>query len=237
MALRMASKMAAKKDLRALLRGGALLLSLLAIGFAVKESGLTTAFSTDWIDSQVRGRGLAGEALFVAAAALFATFGLPRQIISFLGGYAFGVAIGTALALLATVIGCIVTFTYARLLGRAVVLARAPARIRRIDAFLAQSPFAMALVIRLLPVGSNFLTNLAAGVSAIGGLGFVLGSALGYLPQTIIFALVGSGVSVASELQIAISVGLFAVSAGVGGHLYRRYGRQSGLADENGAEP
>ncbi len=214
-----------------------MLLSLLVIGLVVKESGLTEAFSTDWVDSQVRGRGLAGEALFVAVAALLATFGMPRQIISFLGGYAFGVIVGTVLALLATVIGCIAAFTYARLLGRAVVLARAPARIRRIDAFLAQSPFTMALVIRLLPVGSNLLTNLAAGVSGIGGFGFVLGSALGYVPQTLIFALVGSGVSIASELQIAISVGLFAVSAGLGIYLYRRYGRQSGLAGEEGAGP
>ncbi len=229
-------EMAAKKDLRGLARGGLLLLALLAIGFAVKESGLAAAFSTDWIDSQVRGQGLLGEAIFVAAAALFTTFGLPRQIVGFLAGYAFGVVVGTALALLATVIGCVVTFSYARLAGRSVVLARAPARLRRIDAFLAQNPFAMALMIRLLPVGSNLLTNLAAGVSTIGGLAFVLGSALGYLPQTIIFALVGSGVSIASETQIAISVGLFALSAGLGVWLFRRYGRSSGLAGEEEGE-
>ncbi len=221
-----------RRDIRALARGAILLLSLGAIGYAVQKSGLASALSTDWIDLNIRGQGLTGEILFVAVGAAFTGVGLPRQIVSFMGGYAFGVIEGGSLALLATVLGCTASFSYARILGQKAVLARAPRRIRKIDAFLARNPFAMALVIRLLPVGSNFLTCLAAGVSSIGALGFISGSALGYIPQTLIFALIGSGASVSSETQIGVSVALFAVSAAVGLFLYRHYGRDVTVDDQ-----
>ena len=81
----------------------------------------------------------------------------------------------------------------------------------------------MTLLIRLLPLGSNLVTNLAAGVSSVGAAPFFLGSSIGYLPQTLVFALVGSGFSVDPELRIAISVVLFIVSGFLGVTLYRKY--------------
>lgn len=220
------------RDIRALVRGAALLVSLVAIGFAVKESGLTSALDVEWVDRNIRGQSPAGELIFVAVAAAFTAIGMPRQIVAFMGGYAFGILTGGGLALLATVLGCMATFTYARVLGQAAIRARAPRRIRKIDAFLSRNPFTMALIIRLLPAGSNFLTSLAGGVSSISAIGFFAGSGLGYIPQTLIFALVGSGTSVSSEIQVGVSVALFAVSAGLGLYLYRRYGRDVMVSDQ-----
>jgi len=224
-----------KGDIKALLRGVIFLLSLVVIGYVVNLSGVATGFNEEWIDANVRGQGLTGHAIFVAAGTLFTAVALPRQLVSFMAGYAFGVTEGTMLALMTTLFGCMSTFTYARLLGQAAVLARAPRRIRKIDAFLSRAPFTMALVIRLLPVGSNFLTSLAAGVSSISAWRFFAGSGLGFIPQTLIFALVGSGTSVASEVQISVSIALFAVSAGVGIFLYRRYGREVVVTDDDPA--
>lgn len=90
---------------------------------------------------------------------------VPRHIVSFLGGYAFGLGLGTALALVATEIGCVLVFFYGRIIGRPLVSERLRARVRRIEAFLAANPFSMTLLIRLLPVGNNFATCLAAGIS------------------------------------------------------------------------
>jgi len=170
--------------------------------------------------------------VFIGGGVLLTAVGFPRQLVSFMAGYAFGLAEGSALAVLTTLLGCMSTFTYARLIGQAAVLARAPRRIRKIDAFLSRAPFTMALVIRLLPVGSNFLTSLAAGVSSISAWRFFAGSGLGFIPQTVIFALVGSGTSVASEVQVAVSAVLFAVSAGVGIVLFRRFGRDVEVAPD-----
>lgn len=205
------------------LRGIILITSLVALGYALQISGLGSAIDEGWIDTEIRGRGINGELLFVAVGFLFTGIGLPRQIICFLGGYAFGFGQGTALGLLATTLGCIAAFGYARVLGRDFVAARFPRRVRKIDDFLHDNPLTMTLLIRLLPVGSNLVTNLAAGVSGVRGVPFVAGSAIGYLPQTVIFALIGSGIALEPELRIGVSIVLFVVSGAMGVYLYRKY--------------
>jgi len=210
-------------NLKILFRGLLVIASLVALGYVLQTSGLGSSIDKAWIDSDVRGKGLTGELLFVAVGAFATGLGLPRQLIAFLGGYAFGFTQGTALALAATVFGCIAAFTYARLLGRDFVAARFPNRVRKIDDFLKHNPFSMTLLIRLLPAGSNFVTNLAAGVSGVGGAAFVLGSAIGYIPQTAVFALIGSGIAIDTTLRVGISVVLFVISGIIGIHLYRKH--------------
>ena len=60
-----------------------------------------------WIDREVRGKGMPGELLFVAVGGLVTAVAVPRHVVSFLGGYAFGFGLGSALALAATEIGCV----------------------------------------------------------------------------------------------------------------------------------
>jgi len=207
----------------ALFKGLFVLAALVFGGYVLRLTQMDAAFNQAWIDSDIRGNGLTGELIFVAFGAAFAAIGLPRQVVSFLGGYAFGFLAGSLLALLATAFGCILTFTYARVLGRDFVKARFANRIRRIDGFLADHPFSMTLLIRFLPVGSNLVTNLAAGVSGVRAAAFIAGSAVGFMPQTIIFALAGSGTTVDDVYKIALSVVLFVVSGVLGYVLYRRF--------------
>jgi uncharacterized membrane protein YdjX (TVP38/TMEM64 family) len=72
------------------------------------------------------------------------------------------------------------------------------------------------LTLRLLPVGNNLLLNLLAGVSGLRVWPFLTASLIGYLPQTAIFALTGSGTHVDHGLQIALAAALFALSALLG---------------------
>lgn len=206
-----------------LFRGLVWIISLVAIGYALKITGLGSSIDKAWIDSDIRGQGFNGELFFVCVGMLFTAVGLPRQIICFLAGYAFGLLEGIALAMVATVLGCIIAFFYARIMGRAFVVGRFPERVKRIDDFLHKNPLSMTLLIRLLPLGSNVVTNLAAGVSGVGPVSFFLGSAIGYLPQSLVFTLVGSGFSVDPEIRIAISIILFAISGSLGIFLFRKY--------------
>jgi uncharacterized membrane protein YdjX (TVP38/TMEM64 family) len=196
--------------------------SLVAVGYVIKTTGLGSSIDKAWIDSDILGQGFSGELLFLGVSLLFTAIGLPRQVICFLGGYAFGLIEGTILALLATVLGCVIAFFYARMLGRDFVVSRFPGRVKNIDDFLRDNPLSMTLLIRLLPLGSNLVTNLAAGVSSVRPVPFFQGSAIGYFPQTLVFALVGSGISVDPELRIAISVILFIISGILGVSLYRK---------------
>jgi uncharacterized membrane protein YdjX (TVP38/TMEM64 family) len=137
-------------------------------------------------------------------------------------------------ASLASLAGCILSFAFARLMGRDFVARRFPERVARLDAFLAGNAFAMTLLIRLLPVGSNLATNLAAGVAGVRPLPFFLGSLLGYLPQTMVFALLGSGIQVDPVFRIGASVVLFVASGVMGAWLFRRFrhGRHLDAATE-----
>ncbi|HVP09056.1 MAG TPA: VTT domain-containing protein [Burkholderiales bacterium] len=214
------------------LPGLVFLATLVAIGYLLDSGLVQEMLSESWIDAQVRGKGASGELLFVAVGGAATALALPRQIVSFLGGYAFGLGFGTVLALAATELGCALTFYYARLIGRPLVAKRLGARVRRIEDFLAANPFAMTLLIRLLPVGSNFATSLAAGVSRVPARPFLLGSLVGYLPQTLVFTLAGSGVEMGGSLRLASAVVFFVASSAIGVWLYRKYRHGKSLGED-----
>jgi uncharacterized membrane protein YdjX (TVP38/TMEM64 family) len=224
---------------RTLLRALGLLGSLAIIVPLLEKTHLGATFGPAWIDAEVRGHGLTGELLFLCAGGILTAVGMPRQLVSFLGGYAFGLVSGSALAVLATLIGCATSFYYARLLGRAYVASRFSARVRRLDGLIAQHPIKMTLLIRLSPVGNNLVTNLLAGVTSVRASLFFAGSAIGYLPQTVIFALGGSGVNASPLLGSALTVVLFIASGALGAWLLRKFrqgrsldlGLESQLAD------
>lgn len=218
--------------LRTYLSGLLVLAALVAIGIAVETGVSGGLLSRDWIDREVRGRGVTGELLFVAVGGLATAMAVPRNIISFLGGYAFGLAQGILLALLAEILGCLLTFSCARTIARRLVSARLGERVRRIEDFLAANPFSMTLLVRLLPVGNNFLTNMAAGVSRVRAVPFLLGSLLGYLPKTFVFALAGSGIDAGAHLRVAFAVVVLLISGAIGIWLYRRYRHGKSLGED-----
>lgn len=217
---------------RVILKGLALMLSLALLGYLFKTSDLGNSVNQAWIDARVRGHGINGALLFLLMGGMFTAIGLPRQIIAFLGGYAFSVGLGTLLGALASLLGCMLSFGYARLFGRGLVRARLGERAMRFDRFVHDHPFSMTILVRLLPVGNNLLTNLVAGISSIRPTFFFFGTLLGYLPQTLVFALVGSGAQFAPTLKIALAMGLFLISGVLGAWLYRRFRHGQSLDDQ-----
>ena len=217
---------------RVLFQGLVLIFTLVAIGMLARNTGIIDGVDKNWIDQTVRGQGLSGIIIFLAVGAAFTGIGLPRQLIAWLGGYAFGIVAGTAYATLATVIGCAGAVFYARFMGHRFVQNNFPNRVQKIDDFLRDNPFKMTLIIRLLPVGSNLVTNLAAGVTSVSLFWYLLGSLLGYIPQTLIFAMVGKGVRIDGTWQITASVALFIISGVLGAQLFHKYRRNRALDDE-----
>ena len=213
-------------------KGVAMIGSLVALGYLFHILDLGSLLSTAWMDSAVRGQGISGEALFIGVGALATAVGLPRQIVSFLAGYGFGLALGGLFGLLATTLGCLLAFYYARLVARDMVSKRFSQRVRRIDAYLQGQPFLLTLLIRLLPVGSNVATNVAAGLSAVPAMPFFTGSTLGFIPQTLVFALIGSGVTIAPLYRTGLGTVLFVVSGMLGVYLYNKFRHGHSLYNE-----
>ena len=216
---------------KALIKGIIVFAALGALILFIRITGLNEIFDKAWIDAHIKGRGIWGYLSFLAIASGLTGLGFPRQAIGFLAGYAFGAIGGTLLSTLGCAIGCTVAFSYARLAGRATIQRRYGNRISKINTFLRRAPFQMSIIIRLLPVGNNLLTNLIGGVSTIPAQPFILGSTIGYTPQMFIFALLGSGIHVDPVWRTTLSAGLFVLSSLMGYRLFRRYRIEATLAD------
>ena len=210
---------------KAIIRSLILIILIVMLGLLLKTTGFGLILDKNWIDVHVQSKGLEGQFIYLVVTVLLVTVGFPRQIISFLAGYAFGLYYGTLIALIACAIGCGLTFFFARLVGRDWVKSRFPRRLSNADQFFSANTFVTTLLIRFMPAGSNFVTNLVAGVSGAGAISFIGGSTLGYIPQTVIFALLGSGFNIDDGFQITLSALLFASSVFLGLLLYQKYKR------------
>jgi len=96
------------------------------------------------------------------------------------------------------------------------------AKLAKIDSTLAAHPFIATLTLRLMPVGSNILLNLAAGLSSVRILPFLAASTIGFIPQTIVFALFGQGSAPSHAHMLLLGGAMFAASATLGLVLLRR---------------
>lgn len=225
------------KSVKSLAKGLVMLLGLGLAVYLARAAGLGSMLEdTKWFNDHVLGSGPLSVVIFLAVGTAFTAVGLPRQLIGFLGGFAFGMFSGTLLATVASGLGCGVAAVYARMGGRDLVERKFGHRLERVNRFLKHEPFNTALAIRLFPLGSNLITNLAAGVSSIPLMPFLLGSTIGYIPQNFIFALFGAGMNRESTMGVALSVGmsvvLFGVSGWLGIQVYRRYRKESGALAE-----
>lgn len=223
---------------RPLVRASALFFSLAVLAVLFHLLDIQNILEPAWADRHLKESAETalwqGMLIYIAVTAVLSPVGVPRQALSALGGYAFGALVGSVLASIGLTIGCACGFYYARLLGRGALQHRFGRRLQRLETFLARSPFAMTVAVRCFPLGSNALTNLAAGLTGIPALSFIAGSALGYLPQTIIFTLLGSGMRVDPFWRILTATLLFIAASAIGFMLYKRFSGELGGAD---AEP
>lgn len=206
--------------LPALARAAGLAAALLCAGFFLRAPGLALLHRL--------APDAHGAVVLVAAGGALTAVGAPRQAVAFAGGLLFGPWVGGALALAAQMLGCVLPFALARG-ARGARGSWAGRRLNgpegvggRVGAVVVAAPFTATLTLRLLPVGSNLLLNLAAGVAGVPAAPFLAGTCVGYLPQTIVFALLGAGTQIGAGGKLAAGVGLFAASAVLGAILWRR---------------
>ncbi|WP_240161957.1 TVP38/TMEM64 family protein [Gluconacetobacter azotocaptans] len=217
--------------MRALARPALMVAAFMAVGTLLR---FTPGLHGLMADTVLLRDGAWGRAVFLLVATLFCALGLPRQVVCFAAGVAYGPFAGVGFATAATVAGAVAGFSWARCVGRAAVRrwlsGRLGGRLARLDTLVAASPFATILTLRLLPVGSALMLNLLAGVSAAPARSFFLATLAGSLPQTIVFVLLGSGARIGHAWQVALAALLFAASAALGLWLMRRGGMTQGAA-------
>jgi uncharacterized membrane protein YdjX (TVP38/TMEM64 family) len=157
-----------------------------------------------WLDQWGRWSWL----IFVMAGTALLSAGFPRLLLSVIAGAMFGVILGTVLAEAVTTISAIPAFYYTYFLGRDMVARRLGGRLQKFNGLLERHGFMVMLLIRLCPVGNAFITNCLAGMSAIRFGSYLAASAIGFLPMTFIFVLLGGGFAAHFQLRLWCSAGL-----------------------------
>jgi len=148
---------------------------------------------------------------FVIIGVALVSIGFPRVALATAGGALFGVILGGLLAQIATILAAVPVFYFTRFFGRDLVMRKIGNRFQRLDKLLSKHGFMVILLIRVCPVGNNFIASYLAGVTAIPFRKYISASFLGYLPESFIFALLGSGFIDHFKLRLWGSVGLFLV--------------------------
>ena len=200
------------RKLLTLLLGGAGLLFLIhatPIGEQVRNwETLTELF---------RAGGAQAELYFVLISSVLMMAGIPRLLFYGVAGFAFGFWKGMLWSLIASTLGSFIAFRLARWGGREWLTERFGGHrfFRRIVH--AKPTIFSVFLIRLLPV-SNGVINIGLALSQVGTSAFLIGSLLGFLPQGVVAALVGSGMG--AEVPTAAITPITAGFALVTGILY-----------------
>ena len=172
--------------------------------------------------------GASGLLIFATSAIVATAVGLPRQMVAFIAGLAYGTMQGLLVSLIAALIGCYLTMRFSKIFLSRWVAARFPRVVTTLDRLMARDVFLKVLILRLQPLGTNLLTNVCAGFTRVSQSTFLAASAVGYIPQMLVFTMLGAGVRVGSTAQISISILLLGVSLVLAGYLYRKYVGESG---------
>jgi uncharacterized membrane protein YdjX (TVP38/TMEM64 family) len=175
---------------RALTRIGLLALVLVAAFIIARELG--------WLDyrgalSQVAGLRRSHSfpvfaAVFVVASGLGMSLGFPGMPFVVAAGALFGTLLGSVLGWLASMVGAIVGYWVARTVGHDVVLHWVK-RFPRVETAVTEtSDFDGMLRLRLLPVLPIGVVNFIGGLARAPLPQYVLATALGIIPATVIYA-------------------------------------------------
>lgn len=180
--------------------------------------------------------GPAAPLAFTLAVAALVALGVPRLVLCAAGGLAFGFLEGLVWAQVGTLIGSYATFLFARWSGRDWLLQRFPALARLEDRVSRGGVWAVVLA-RQIPATGLFV-NLALGFTRVRHRDFLLGTALGVLPEAVPVTLIGAGVAQGSPGQVTLYLSLALAAAGLLVLASRRLARREDLPrwTETGAE-
>ncbi len=158
----------------------------------------------------IRDLGWLASVGFTTICAVAVFVGVPRLSLSAAAGMLFGFTQGMLLSLVGSVVGSYGAFIMARLGGRKTVLSRAESW-PWLKPLLNGLTISRVFWIRQLMLPGVVL-NVLLGISAVRQHTFLVGTLAGYLPLTMVFSLVGSGLGkdslAKSMVQVMMSVGL-----------------------------
>jgi len=148
------------------------------------------AENREWVCDLVgAAQAMAALAFIVTYAGLVALSVPGGALLTITGGFLFGPWLGGAYAVVGATIGATVVF----------LAARAGPWVRRFESGFRRNGLNYLLVLRLIPIFPFWLVNLVAGAVGLRLWVYVLGTFIGIIPVTFIFASLGNGLGTLVE--------------------------------------
>jgi uncharacterized membrane protein YdjX (TVP38/TMEM64 family) len=146
---------------------------------------------------------------FIGLFLVLGLFLLPgATLLSVFAGAVFGLPLGPLLASLGSSLGAVLAFFMARYTLKDWVEENLGDRLNPIHNSLCENGFQYILVLRLVPLFPFFLVNIALGASQVSWKVFLVGTLLGKLPATWIYANAGSHLANLRSLSDITSPGV-----------------------------
>ena len=201
-------------------------LLLIAAGVvALLVLGRTVAFD-EWFarfGAWIAGLGTVGYLLYAAAHVGVTLLMLPAVLMTIGAGFLFGLWTGTAVALAGATVGASLAFLIARYLARdrvAKAAARDP-RFAALDRAIGERGWRIVFLLRMSAVVPFVLSNYVYGLTAIRFWPYVVSSAIGLIPLTVLWVALGTAarrldpVEVAAAPPMPQGLGIAVIAAGV----------------------
>ncbi|TCP29933.1 putative membrane protein YdjX (TVP38/TMEM64 family) [Scopulibacillus darangshiensis] len=161
----------------------------------------------DWILSF----GLWAPLIYVIIYSLRPFILFPASVLSIVGGLAFGTLWGTVFTVIGATGGAILSFLFARRLGKNIIGRDWKGKARKLQKQLEKNGFFYVLSVRLIPLFNFDLISYSAGISNIRFSAFLMGTIIGILPGTFAYNFLGNGIGSGSLKVLIISILVFAV--------------------------
>lgn len=203
------------------------LLGALILVFAVGVATFGVPDPKD-VAANVGDLGVLGPLVMIVGSALLLLALVPRSVLAAAAGLMFGPLTGTAYVLAGVAVGALAAFAAGRLLGRDFVASSS--RLAGADAWLSARGVWGVLVLRILPVAPFGLVSYGLGTTGIGIRSYLLGTALGAAPSTVVYAYLGASAMRPDSVEFALSVvaALLLVVSGAVASAWARRRRHAG---------
>jgi uncharacterized membrane protein YdjX (TVP38/TMEM64 family) len=139
-------------------------------------------------------RPLLAPLAFMAVYAAVIALSVPGgAVLTITGGFLFGILAGGLYVVIAATIGATIVFLIAKTALGDALRAKAGPRIRRMEEGFRKDALSYLLVLRLIPLFPFWLVNIVPAFLGVPVRTYVLGTAIGIIPGSLVYASVGNG--------------------------------------------
>ncbi|MEQ4480778.1 TVP38/TMEM64 family protein [Cohnella silvisoli] len=136
-------------------------------------------------------------------------------MLSMAGGLAFGTWMGMLYTVVGAVTGAVLSFLVARRIGGGFFRGKEDPRLAKIERAMEKRGFMMVLLLRIAPFVPFDLVSYAAGVARVPLRAFLPATVIGTLPGTFAYNFIGASLTKGSWRQFLIAGCVFAVALSV----------------------